>query len=86
MWIIQSPTSSLFRALQSRTRARFELVNVPLLPPRVEFYTALPVYKGALRFMEEFRPSRISAPTGTGALQIALDLGKPGVFSIYNYT
>ena len=35
--------------------------------------------------MGEFRPSRISAPTGTGALQNAPDPGKPGVFSVYNY-
>ena len=26
-----------------RTRARSELLNVSLVPPRVEFYTALPV-------------------------------------------
>jgi hypothetical protein len=37
-----------------------------------------------LRLMGEFRPSRISPPTGAGALQIALDPGKPGVFSVYN--
>ena len=33
----------------------------------------------------EFRPSRISALTGTGALQIAPDPGKPGIFSVFNY-
>jgi hypothetical protein len=38
-----------------------------------------------LRLKREFRPSRISAPTGTGAIQIAPDPGKPGVFSVYNY-
>jgi hypothetical protein len=32
------------------------------------------------------RSSQISAPTGTGALQIALDPDKPGVFLVYNYT
>ena len=35
--------------------------------------------------MVEFRPSRISALTGTGALQIAPDPGKPGIFSVFNY-
>jgi hypothetical protein len=28
---------------EPRTRARSELLNVPLVPPRVKFYTALPV-------------------------------------------
>lgn len=35
----------------------------------------------ALRLMGEFQPSRISAPTGTGALQITPDPGKTGIFS-----
>lgn len=39
----------------------------------------------ALRLMGEVRPSRISTPTGTGALQIVLDLDEPGVFLVYNY-
>jgi hypothetical protein len=49
--------------------------------------TSLPgsLHEGALRLKGEFRPSRISAPTGTGAIQIAPDPGKPGVFSVYNY-
>ena len=34
--------------------------------------------------MEGFRPSQISAPTDTGALQIAPDPGKSGMFSVYN--
>ena len=34
----------------------------------------------ALRLMGDLWSSRISAPTGTGALQIAPDPGKPGVF------
>jgi hypothetical protein len=44
------------------------------------------LHEGVLQLIREFRPSRISAPTGTGALQIAPDPGKPGVFSVYNYT
>jgi hypothetical protein len=35
MWIIQSPTSSLFPALLPRTRARSELLNVSLVSSRV---------------------------------------------------
>jgi hypothetical protein len=45
-----------------------------------------PLHKGALRLMRIFWPSQISAPTGTDALQIALDPGKLVVFSLYNYT
>jgi hypothetical protein len=43
MWIIQLPTSSLFPALLPCARARSELLNISLVPPRVEFYTALHV-------------------------------------------
>jgi hypothetical protein len=43
-------------------------------------------HKEALRFMGEFQPFWISAPMSTGALQIDPDPGKPGVFSVYNYT
>ena len=37
-----------------------------------------------LRLMEGFRPFQISASTDTGALQIAPDPGKSGMFSVYN--
>jgi hypothetical protein len=43
MWIIQSPTSSLFPAFLPSTRAKSKLLNVAFVPPRVKFYTALPV-------------------------------------------
>lgn len=39
--------------------------------------------KEALRLMRGFRPSRTSAITGTGALQIVPDPNKPGVFLVY---
>lgn len=35
--------------------------------------------------MGEVRPSRISVSTSIGALQIAPDPGKPGVFAVYYY-
>jgi hypothetical protein len=49
--------------------------------------TSLPgsFHEGALLFMGQFQPYWISMPTGTDALQMALDPGKPGIFSVYNY-